>query len=81
MSIVILHFLSFKIVEFIIINLYDLPNFCLATFPQLYGNIGIWWIAYTVVGIAIPIILSISYEYVMKKINKIYARYYHEKHI
>lgn len=62
LSIVALHFLAFKTVEIIVVLVYGLPDFCLAAFPNLYGSVGVWWIAYTIAGVAIPVILNLIYE-------------------
>lgn len=67
MPIIILHFLSFKIVSLIGILIEGKPMFLLAAFPVLYEN-GLWWIAYTSVGILIPIVLNNFYIVVKNRI-------------
>ena len=71
-SIVILHFLCFKVVSVCISHIYNLPSFCIATFPNLYGSIGGWWVAYTVVGVCLPVVLYEGYKgiknYIYRKI-------------
>ena len=62
-SVLILHFLSLKIVEVVVIIYYDMPFFCLAAFPNLYGNKALWWLLYTIVGVGIPILTDILYHY------------------
>ena len=62
LSILILHFLSFKIVAAIVVHYYDMPSFCIAAFPNLFGSIGLWWLAYTIIGVTIPVILGIIYH-------------------
>ena len=62
MAIVEMHFLAFKVVAIIVIHVYSLPKYCLAAFPNLWGTKGWWWLAYTMVGVAIPIIIRLVYE-------------------
>lgn len=65
-AIVILHFLCFKIVSFIGIIINNEPGFWLAAFPVLYEG-GFWWIAYTIVGVVIPVSLNEFRKYVISK--------------
>lgn len=58
--ILVLHFLSFKIVSAIGIALLGLDWINLASFPIRFYN-GYWWIAYSVVGIVIPIFIHRTY--------------------
>lgn len=60
--IMMLHFLSFKAVAVLVDLIYNLPAYCIAAFPTLYGNIGFWWIAYTIVGVALPLLLDLVYQ-------------------
>lgn len=69
-SVVILHFLSFKIVSFIIVSLYDLPSFCIAACPVLICSTGVWWLAYIFVGVMVPVLLGVIYN---RFIGKIYS--------
>lgn len=62
LSIVEMHFLAFKLVALVVTYVYGLPRFCIAAFPNLYGDRGLWWIAYTIVGVAIPILVRLIYE-------------------
>lgn len=43
-----LHFLMFKVVNFIYVKLYNMENFWIAKFPVLDSK---WWVIYTLVGI------------------------------
>lgn len=61
LSIVILHFLSFKIVNYIGICINKEPHYLLAAFPVLYTD-KLWWILYTMVGIGIPIVVTVLWE-------------------
>lgn len=78
LAIMILHFLSFKIVELFIVNYYGMPLFCVAAFPNLFGSMGLWWLAYTIIGVIVPIILSIVYH---NFIDKIYNQHLPKKTI
>lgn len=49
-----LHFLSFKIVTALQLAIYAEPAYLLASFPILHTE-GLWWIAYTVAGVLIPV--------------------------
>lgn len=53
------HFLTFKIVSYIIILLYDLPIEELSYFPRIakYSVMG-WWVVYSIAGVAIPLLLK-----------------------
>ncbi len=59
MPVVLLHLLSFKLVAVVVASAYHLPNFCIAAFLNLYGSRGLWWLAYTVVGVLVPVALSV----------------------
>ncbi|HBM98817.1 MAG TPA: hypothetical protein DD413_05260 [Ruminococcus sp.] len=69
LTVVILHFLSIKIVEVIVVAYYGMPAFCVAAFPNLYGEKGLWWFAYTVVGVGVPIVANILYHLVVDRIS------------
>lgn len=69
LSILFLHFLSFKFVTLIQIIIYKEPTYRLASFPILYPN-KIWWIAYFVVGISLPLLINKLYT-ISKKALKI----------
>ncbi len=68
LSVVILHFLSFKIVAAVITGIYHMPSFCIAAFPNLHGNKGLWWAAYTVVGVGVPITANIFFKAAKDKV-------------
>lgn len=67
-SIIALHFLSFKIVTFIQILIYDLPIEKLSSYPYLEVK-PYWWILYAIVGICIPITLNWCYDKLKQSIN------------
>lgn len=57
------HFLSMKLVSLMLIAIYDLPIKRLSEFPVIeeYAGQG-WWIAYLIVGVAIPVIWTYYYH-------------------
>ena len=57
------HFLSMKLVSFMLIAIYGLPMKRLSEFPVIeeYARQG-WWIAYLVVGVAVPVIWTYYYH-------------------
>ncbi len=61
-SILILHFLAFKIVALGVVLYYKIPIFCVAAFPNLYGERGGIWIIYSLIGVIVPICISLFYE-------------------
>lgn len=68
--IMMLHFLSFKAVAVLVDLIYNLPAYCIAAFPTLYGNIGFWWIAYTIVGVALPLLLDLVFQTVKDCVSR-----------
>lgn len=70
LSIMILHFLSMKIVALIICFVYKLPLFCIAGFPHVYGDKGLWWILYTIVGVFIPLLLNLFKNKILISLSK-----------
>lgn len=57
MTIMCLHFVALKIVSYLQIVIYRLPIEDLAKFPVLNSKNG-WWVAYTIVGVAVPILIK-----------------------
>lgn len=68
LSVVILHFLAFKIVAAFVTYYYGLPMFCIAAFPNLYGEKGLWWLIYTIIGVGVPVTANVLYHIVVKKL-------------
>lgn len=59
--IMLLHFMSFKLINFLVSLLYDMPLESISGFPvSLYS--GYWWFIYTITGIVLPIILLKIYD-------------------
>lgn len=59
--ILILHFLAFKTITAIQLVKYHQPSYRLASFP-CFNNSGLWWIAYTIAGVAIPVLIGFGFE-------------------
>lgn len=70
LAIVILHFLAFKIVETLVVASLGMPSFCIAAFPNLYGERGLWWLAYTIVGVAVPVVLKMFHTSVVARLPR-----------
>lgn len=62
-----LHFLTFKIVTYIQVCLYNLPHETLSVFPVLADR-PFWWLAYTVVGVGAPLLINLGYKNVKRKV-------------
>lgn len=60
-SVMVFHFLCFKGVTYIQILIYDLPKSAISAFPVLY-NMPFWWLVYTIVGLCIPVGISLLYK-------------------
>ena len=61
-AVMIFHFAAFKLVAARIVSVYHLPAFCMAAHTHLYGDRGSWWMAYTLVGLAVPLLLSFCFS-------------------
>lgn len=72
LSLVIFHFLSFKIVSYIGVLIKGQPLCLVAAFPILYEG-GAWWIAYTLVGILVPIGLNALWKKLKNKICRTFV--------
>lgn len=59
MPVVILHFLSFKIVNLLGVLVLGLPKYCIAAFPVLVYD-DILWIVYAIVGVIVPVICKLG---------------------
>lgn len=72
--ILILHFLCFKIVSYLGVIIYHKPFFFVASFPVLFeGNL--WWLAYTIVGVFIPVLFGLICSQLKKRTVNIYKTY------
>ena len=68
LGIVIFHFLCFKPVNLIVANIKNWPLSTVAGFPVNYVS-GLWWIAYTITGTVIPIVIWRIWKNIKKKIQ------------
>lgn len=68
LSIVILHFLSFKIVNYIGVLIKGQPLCFVAAFPILYKG-GAWWVVYTLIGVFVPIGLNALWRKLKNKVK------------
>lgn len=69
-SIMALHFLAFKIVTWVKIIIYKEDIFCLASFPT-YNSKNIWWVIYTLIGIAVPLSISWILSWIVTKFKNL----------
>ena len=69
LSILILHFLCFKPVHLLITVYYRIPEYCIAAFPNLYGERGFWWIPMTLLGTVIPVVLSLMVQNIKRRLS------------
>ena len=56
-----IHFIAFKLISIIKINIYSLPDYMLASFPVINTG-GYWWILYSIIGIFIPILVAYLWD-------------------
>jgi fucose 4-O-acetylase-like acetyltransferase len=67
--VMLLHFSCFKIVTASQILIYNLDRKMLSSFPCLYTE-NCWWIAYTVVGVMIPVLIYMAYHKISLALEK-----------
>lgn len=67
MPVVILHFLSFKLVSWLGLQFLGGEDYLLAAFPTLFRG-GAWWLAYTAAGLALPLLAYQPYRLVKNRI-------------
>ena len=67
LDIMALHFVCFKLVSIVIIQMYNLDIVHMGDIPVVFGISGCWWIMYTIVGLAIPTLLRIGFDDFRKK--------------
>lgn len=68
MIILAIHLLTFKLISLIKITYYSWPIERLAEFPVIEQNNSLWWLAYTLVGVGIPLILSKCYNILIQRL-------------
>lgn len=64
-----LHFLGFKLVTAIQLAVYNEPGYLLASFPVLHTE-GLWWIAYTAVGLLFPVAVKLLFNFTASLIKR-----------
>lgn len=69
-----LHFLAFKSVSLIIIWVYHMPIERLAEYPVINDVNGLWWIAYTVSGCLLPVLVVKLFEIIKCKIGSLHGK-------
>jgi fucose 4-O-acetylase-like acetyltransferase len=69
-SIMALQYLAFKLVALVQIWVYDYPIRYLAYYPVIPKNTPIWWVAYTLVGLAVPLFLGYAVKFLTLRIKK-----------
>ena len=69
LAIVVLHFLCFKVVSYIRVIVKGEPKFIVAAFPVVYSD-GIWWFAYLMTGVLLPVLLNVLWGKLFKYINE-----------
>lgn len=67
-SIMLLHFLSFKVVNYVYCGLYHLPFQQIASFPTIKYEDYSWFVMYLIAGVFIPILLSKIYHSCREKL-------------
>lgn len=74
--IVCFHFLAFKLVTFVYLRCNDLPSEYLGAYPVLPYNNSIWLgIIYLLVGLILPILLSLLYQLSKRGVVSLYSKY------
>lgn len=63
-----LHFLSFKIITFLIMSIRNYPHIYLATFPVIYDYV--WVIPYMILGISLPLLVDRIFEQAILRIKR-----------
>lgn len=73
------HLLCFKLISLLIIHINNLPIENLAHFPVIpdYSKQG-WWIAYTIVGLCVPLAMTFCSQHITEKIKIIISKRSHD---
>jgi Fucose 4-O-acetylase and related acetyltransferases len=75
-TIMALHLLSFKLINIIQVNMYNLPFYMVAKFPVIDGANG-WWLLYSACGLFLPIGVKYTVDMFTPKIQRMtYHLYY-----
>lgn len=65
--ILVLHMVSFRLISLLIISHYNYPIYRLADYPVIKTD-GLWWIAYSIVGVSLPLLARHCYMFAKWKI-------------
>ena len=68
-SIIGMHFLCFKLISYIEVSFYKMDEYMLAAFPVLISS-GLWWLAYMIAGITVPLLLNKIFWYFFMKVKR-----------
>lgn len=74
LDIMAIHFVCFKLVSYIIIQVYGMDMINMATIPVVIGVSGLWPIVYTIVGLSIPTVVRCLYDSVKINITQRWVR-------
>lgn len=66
LAILVLHFCAFKFISLAAIHYYGYPSYLLGTFPYISSLQGGWWVAYTIVGVGLPLALNLARKRIMQ---------------
>ena len=69
------HFISFKILSYIIIQINDWPISRLSEFPVLNDNNAYIWILYTIIGVTVPLIIKRFFDIIEESSKSLYNKY------
>lgn len=70
MTILALHFLSFRLVSLLAIRVLGLPVTQLPSWPTISGLGGAWWILYSLVGIILPLLVAYAVDNVKRMVKR-----------
>ncbi len=73
LSILALHFVSFKLISYVIVDNTLLPDWQVGFFPVINSSALIWWIPYTIVGIALPLLINYLKMHTIDKVSALRA--------
>lgn len=78
LDILALHFLSFRLISYLIVLLYGISVSHIAEHPVIKDisiSFSYWWILYCLVGIILPLIINMVWDYIRNQIKRIYYEY------
>jgi len=60
-TILALHFLAFRAVNYLLVRIYDLPAYMTGQHPKI-STTGLWWLAYFSAGVLLPLAVKAAYD-------------------